>query len=68
MPRATAAHENLTNSFWEEPMFLLLAIILGLAWIAGFGLFHVASAAIHILIVLAIISVLLHVVRGKKSS
>jgi len=49
-------------------MFLLLAIILGLAWIAGFGLFHVASAAIHILIVLAIISVLLHVVRGKKSS
>jgi hypothetical protein len=60
--------KNLTNSFWEEPMFLLLAIILGLAWIAGFGLFHVASAAIHILIVLAIISVLLHVVRGKKSS
>jgi hypothetical protein len=49
-------------------MFLILAIILGLAWIAGFGLFHVASAAIHILIVLAIISVLLHVIRGKKSS
>lgn len=49
-------------------MFLLLAIILGLAWIAGFGLFHVASAAIHILVVLAIISVLLHVIRGKKSS
>ena len=36
-------------------MFLILAIILGLAWIAGFGLFHVASAAIHVLIVLAII-------------
>jgi hypothetical protein len=47
-------------------MFLFLAIILGLAWIAGFGLFHVASAAIHILIVLAIISVLLHVIRGSK--
>jgi Family of unknown function (DUF5670) len=49
-------------------MFLILAIILGLAWIAGFGLFHVASAAIHVLIVLAIISVLLHVIRGRKSS
>ncbi len=49
-------------------MFLLLAIILALAWITGFGLFHVASAAIHVLIVLAIISVLLHVIRGKKSS
>jgi hypothetical protein len=52
----------------EAIMFLILAIILGLAWITGFGIFHVASAAIHILIVLAIISVLLHVVRGKKSS
>jgi hypothetical protein len=50
------------------PMFLILAIILGLAWITGFGIFHVASAAIHVLIVLAIISVLLHVVRGKKST
>jgi hypothetical protein len=48
-------------------MFLFLAIILGLAWIAGFGLLHVTSFAIHILIVLAIISVLLHVIRGRSS-
>jgi hypothetical protein len=47
-------------------MLLLLAIILGLAWIAGFGVFHVASAAIHILIVLAIISIVLHFVRGRR--
>jgi hypothetical protein len=48
-------------------MLLLLAIILALAWIAGFGVFHVASAAIHVLIVLALISVAAHFIRGKST-
>jgi hypothetical protein len=47
-------------------MLLLLAIILALAWVAGFGVFHVASAAIHVLIVLALISVVVHFVRGRR--
>jgi Family of unknown function (DUF5670) len=47
-------------------MLLALAILLGLAWILGFGVFHVASAAIHVLVVLAIISVLVHVIRGRR--
>ncbi len=47
-------------------MLLLLAIILGLAWFAGFGVFHVASAAIHILVVLAIVSLVMHIVRGRR--
>ena len=47
-------------------MLLALAILLGLAWILGFSVFHVASAAIHVLIVLAIISVVLHFVRGRR--
>jgi len=45
-------------------MFILLAIILGIAWLLGFTVFHVASAAIHILVILAVISLVLHVVRG----
>ncbi len=45
-------------------MLLLLAVILGIAWIVGFGVYHVASAAIHILLILALISVVLHFVRG----
>ena len=49
-------------------MFLLLAIILGLLWIGGFGLFHVASAAIHILLILAVISVVMHIVRGRRGT
>ena len=47
-------------------MLLILAILLAVMWIGGFGVFHVASSAIHILIVLAIISLVLHFVRGRK--
>jgi hypothetical protein len=47
-------------------MFIAFAVILGLAWILGFGVFHVASAAIHVLVLLAIVSVALHFVRGQK--
>lgn len=47
-------------------MFLLLAIVLGIAWLMGFTVFHVASVGIHLLIVAAIISVVLHLVRGRR--
>ncbi|HVZ89087.1 MAG TPA: lmo0937 family membrane protein [Polyangia bacterium] len=47
-------------------MLLWLAIILAVAWIAGFGVFHVAGAAIHILVVLAIISLIVHLLRGRR--
>ena len=48
-------------------MFITFAVILGLIWILGFGVFHVASAAIHVLVLLAIVSVVVHFVRGQKS-
>ena len=47
-------------------MLLLLAILLAVAWIAGFGVFHVASAAIHVLVILAVVSVVAHFVRGRR--
>ena len=45
-------------------MLLALAVILGIAWILGFGVFHVASAAIHVLVILAVVSLIAHLVRG----
>jgi hypothetical protein len=45
-------------------MFIALAIILAIAWLFGFGVFHVASAAIHVLVILAVVSVLVHFIRG----
>ena len=45
-------------------MLLWLAVLLAVAWILGFGVYHVASGAIHILIILALAAVVLHFVRG----
>ena len=45
-------------------IFTLLFIILILAWLFGFGVFHVAGGLIHILLILAVISLILHFVRG----
>ena len=47
-------------------MLLLLAVILGVARFLGFGVYHVASAAIHILLVLALVAIVLHFVRGVR--
>jgi Family of unknown function (DUF5670) len=47
-------------------MFMAVAIILAIAWILGFGVFHVTAAAIHVLVLLAIVSVVLHVVRNQR--
>lgn len=48
-------------------MFLIFALILVLAWIGGFVMFHVAGFFIHILLILAVISVIMHFVRGAAS-
>lgn len=44
-------------------MFLVAFIILLVAWLCGFTMFHVAGALIHVLLVLAVISLVLHFVR-----
>ena len=47
-------------------MLFALAVILGLAWLLGVGVFHVAGGLIHLLLVLAVISVLWQVIRGRR--
>ncbi|MDB4979796.1 MAG: hypothetical protein JWM82_548 [Myxococcales bacterium] len=47
-------------------MFVFLAVILAVAWILGFTVMHVSSAAIHLLILLAVVSLVAHVVRGRR--
>ncbi|MHB1701313.1 MAG: lmo0937 family membrane protein [Acidobacteriaceae bacterium] len=46
-------------------MFLILAVILVLLWIGGFVVYHVSSFLIHVLLVLAVLSLILHFVRGR---
>jgi hypothetical protein len=49
-------------------VFTILFVVLLLAWILGFGVFHVAGALIHLLLILAVISLILHFVRGTRST
>jgi Family of unknown function (DUF5670) len=43
----------------------LIGLILLVLWLLGFVAFHVTSGVIHILLVLAIISVIIHFLRGR---
>ena len=45
-------------------MFFILGIILAVAWLVGYVVLHVASSMIHFLLVLGIIGVVIHFVRG----
>lgn len=48
-------------------MFLILAIVLVVLWGGGFFLFHVSSFLIHLLIIFAVISLVMHLVTGSRS-
>jgi hypothetical protein len=56
--------------FWklEEDklsIFAILFVVLLVAWIGGFAVFHVAGGLIHLLLLLAVIFLVLHFVRGR---
>jgi hypothetical protein len=46
-------------------MLLTIAIIILILWALGFLAFHVTSALIHLLLVIGIIVLILHFVRGR---
>ena len=48
-------------------MFLIIAAVLVLAWVGGFAVFHIASFGIHILLILAVLSIIGHFVRGSRA-
>lgn len=47
-------------------IFIWLFIILLIAWILGWVVFHVTTGLIHILLVVAVIALILHFVRGPR--
>jgi hypothetical protein len=46
--------------------YLALFMVLLLLWAEGFLVYHVASLLIHMLLVAAVISLIVHVVRGRS--
>jgi Family of unknown function (DUF5670) len=47
-------------------MLLTLAVILVIAWALGLGVFGVAGGLIHLLLLVAVISILWHFIRGRR--
>jgi hypothetical protein len=49
-------------------MFLMVFAILLVMWLLGFFAFHVAGGLIHLLLIIAVISLLVHFFRGSITS
>lgn len=44
-----------------------LAVILIVAWLLGFGVFHVAGGLIHLLLVVAVVVFLINFFTGRRT-
>jgi Flp pilus assembly protein TadB len=49
----------------EGKMLGILAIVLVVLWALGFFAFHVTAAFIHVLLIVAVVLVVLHFLRGR---
>jgi hypothetical protein len=48
-------------------MFLLLGLVLLVAWVLGLTVFKVTAATIHLLLILAVVGLVAHFVRGRRT-
>jgi hypothetical protein len=48
-------------------MFLILAVVVVILWLGGFTIMHVSSLFIHLLLLFAVISVIMHFVTGRRA-
>lgn len=49
-------------------IWTVLFVVLLVAWLCGFTVFHVAGGLIHLLLVFAVISLILHFVLGPRAA
>jgi len=48
-------------------MFLILFIVLLIMWAGGFFAFHVAGGLIHLLLLIAFVSLIAHLFAGRRA-
>ena len=48
-------------------MLVWLAVILLVAWLLGWGVFHVAGGLIHVLLVIALVVFLINFISGRRT-
>lgn len=49
-------------------MLAIIAAVLVVAWIVGFVVFHVANFGIHVLLIVGLIMLIAHFLRGPSAS
>lgn len=49
----------------ETVMLAAIALVLVVLWLLGVFAFHVTGAVIHVLLILAVIAIIVHFVRGR---
>lgn len=47
--------------------YIIAFVVLIVAWVFGWIVFHVGGGLIHILLILAVVSLILHFVRGRHA-
>jgi len=52
----------------QMSIWTILFVVLLIAWIGGFTVFHVAGGLIHLLLLFAVISLILHFVIGRRTA
>jgi hypothetical protein len=50
----------------EILMFLAVAVILAVCWALGLFAFHAVGGLIHLLLIVAVVAVVVHFVRGNR--
>ena len=48
-------------------MFATIAVILVVMWLLGFFVLHVSSFLIHVLLLIALVSIVMHFLRGRST-
>jgi len=51
----------------KSDMFLILFFVLIVMWLLGFTAFHVAGGLIHLLLLVAFISLIVHLFMGRRA-
>ena len=49
-------------------IFLVLFFVLCVTWLLAWAAFHIASGLIHLLLLVAVISLIVHLASGRRSA
>jgi hypothetical protein len=67
-PQLQSAHtENTPMRAIADFIFVILFFVLLVGWLLAWAAFHVAGGAIHLLLIIAVVSLIIHFFRGRRA-